>query len=352
MTIYPLDSGSRKITVDLFAKSGGSWRTIQTAHIKDSGSWRQVHGIPRALMGQGGLSGPTWKDTLEYVTISTTGNGISFGSITKSLYGGFCSSLTRGLYAGGTYNEFSINPPKTEILYNTILTLGGTSTFGNLINGREYTAGFSSNTRGLFSAGSSGSFPSETFFTNIEYVTIASTGNATSFGSVYEGRTRGSGFSSITRGIAMGGAYGNTYRLSVEYVTIATTGNASLFGTMSTARDVVAGGFSSGVRGGTGGGRWFNGSSIIYLSSIEYVTIATTGNPTFFGNLIAARVDVAQCSSSIRGLIVGGADSGGTISGLIQYITIATTGNATNFGSYTTGAFGHVAVSNAHGGLT
>jgi hypothetical protein len=83
---------------------------------------------------------------------------------------------------------------------------------------------------------------------------------------------------------------------------------------------------------------------------IDYVTIATTGNATDFGDLTVARYSPAGCSSSTRGLF-GGGDSSGAYSNVIDYVTIATTGNATDFGDLTVARGYLAACSNAHGGL-
>jgi hypothetical protein len=82
-------------------------------------------------------------------------------------------------------------------------------------------------------------------------------------------------------------------------------------------------------RGLFGGGN--TGSS---TNVIDYVTIASTGNATDFGDLTAARYGLAACSYSTRGLF-GGGFTGSNNSNFIDYVTIASTGNAIYFGDLT-----------------
>jgi len=61
---------------------------------------------------------------------------------------------------------------------------------------------------------------------------------------------------------------------------------------------------------------------------MDYITIASTGNATDFGNLLGLTRGVSGCSNGTRGTLCGGLSSS-----VIQYITIASTGNSTNFGN-------------------
>ena len=66
---------------------------------------------------------------------------------------------------------------------------------------------------------------------------------------------------------------------------------------------------------------------------MDYVTIATAGNATDFGNLTAASQHQASACSIVRGLIFGGTGRGAAI----DYITIASAGNAADFGDHLSG---------------
>ena len=76
----------------------------------------------------------------------------------------------------------------------------------------------------------------------IDYITIATTGNATTFGTLTVGRSHPSATSNGARGIFAGGHTGSEYTDTIDYITIATTGNAIDFGNLSASQsaDIVA----------------------------------------------------------------------------------------------------------------
>ena len=126
-----------------------------------------------------------------------------------------------------------------------------------------------------------------------------------------------------------------TKTATVDYITIATTGNEQAFGDLSAG---TAGGcaLSSNTRAiYAGGGRHPSD----YSNEIGYFTIATLGNETDFGDLITARSSIyAGTSNNTRGVVVAGFTPGPTWNlNSIEHITIATTGNANEFGDITTG---------------
>ena len=66
---------------------------------------------------------------------------------------------------------------------------------------------------------------------------------------------------------------------------------------------------------------------------MDYITIASTGNATDFGDIVTARSSIAGVDSDTRGVFGGGGN--GSLSNVMEYITIATTGNTTDFGDLT-----------------
>ena len=88
---------------------------------------------------------------------------------------------------------------------------------------------------------------------------------------------------------------------------------------------------ASATRGVFGGGQ-----TPTKLDTIQYVTIASTGDTVDFGNLTVARQAPASASSQTRGVISGGY-AAPAWQNIIDYVTIATTGNATDFGDLTVG---------------
>ena len=63
---------------------------------------------------------------------------------------------------------------------------------------------------------------------------------------------------------------------------------------------------------------------------MDYVTIASTGNATDFGDATIAVKGRGPASNGTRGVFAGGVD--GSNYNVMDYITIANTGNATDFG--------------------
>lgn len=312
-------------------------------------------------------------NTMDYVTISTAGNATDFGDLASGLFDvGSCSSTTRGLFAGGLQTSPSVSY-YSGIYYITLATTGNTSVFGALSTFKTRVAGCSSPTRGVFAGGYSFVFPatSGTTYNTIEYVTIATLGNAIDFGDLTAIKEYGDGAcSSPTRGVFIGGAVFNSspliYYNTIDYITIATTGNAVNFGTVSSNHDSATSACSSPTRGLFAGGVFVAtaadaplvpGSSYFSPTTSEYITIATTGNSTNFGNLNRYAEYMGGTSNSTRG-IFGGGDGAtlaapGTIiwTNVIDYYTIATTGSSTDFGDLTVSRTRVTACSDSDGGL-
>ena len=114
----------------------------------------------------------------------------------------------------------------------------------------------------------------------------------------------------------------------------------------TTAKNHAA--FSSPTRGVAAGG--YGGSPAGYLNIIDYITIASTGNATDFGDLTVARNSLAAGSSSVRGIFSGGGDAGSDYN-TIDYVTIASTGDAADFGDLTAARQQGHGASDSHGGL-
>ena len=286
----------------------------------------------------GGYDQPALKDTIDYVTIASTGNALDFGNLTDArLLPGALASSVRGLIGGGT------DPSVSNIIdHVTILSRGNASDFGDLTVARRAMASFSNNVRGIWAGGDN---PSRQV--TIDYVTISSRGNAVAFGSLGEATNTLHGTSSPTRGLLMGGETGSVSpHNAISYVTISTTGSNNDFGDLIQARRGCSS-CSSPIRALTGGG---NTGSVTNI--IDFVTIATTGNASDFGDLTQARWLVAATSNSIRGIWGGGYNpSPAAEYDIIDFVTIASTGNAIDFGNLRTSKRSVGACSNGHGGL-
>jgi hypothetical protein len=304
--------------------------------------------LQRALFG-GGIDTSVITNAITYVSISTLGNSVTFGQLTTNRYSltAFASS-TRGVFAGGDRTSAIFY---NVIDYVTIASLGNAATFGTLTaNGRYALGGASNETRGLSFAGYNAS-TGPGFMNVIDYVTIATTGNATDFGDTTVVNAYLAACASTTRATYAGGYDGSNPYVGIGYVTIATTGNATNFGNLSVSRFMLSS-CSSATRGLYAGGRTSVGSSYTSGSNIiDYITIASTGNAIDFGDLTVARGQLAAASSSTTAIFGGGQNTSGVKVNTIDYVTIATTGNAASFGSLSTATTEIAATSNCHGGI-
>jgi hypothetical protein len=302
-----------------------------------------------ALFGGGTATpGGVTQAGIQYVNITTTGNAYFFGQLTTARNGltAFASS-TRGVFSGGEYGNIF----KNVIDYVTIASLGNATDFGDLTaNGRIDLGGASNETRGLSFAGYNAS-TGPGFLNVIDYVTIATTGDATDFGDTTAVNGNLAACASTTRATYAGGYDGSNAYVSIGYVTIATTGNATNFGNLSVSRFMLSS-CSSATRGLFAGGRTSAGSGYASNSNIiDYVTIATTGNATDFGDLTVARAQLAAASSSTTAIFGGGQNTSGNRVDTIDYVTIASIGNATDFGDLSAAISESAGCSNVHGGL-
>ena len=309
----------------------------------------------------------TW-NSIEYVTIATTGNGTDFGDLISRLRytQGSCGSLTRGVCIGGRYGT------TTNIMqYVTIATTGSATDFGDLQSSAFYSWSSCSDGNGghdgwyqvypanglplaesdgtmVIAGGGETNFYYESnsysYHDNLQYTYIATLSNMCSFGDLGQPRSCLGACSSTTRGIfGGGGSSASDGSSSVEYniITYCTFSNSSDytdFGDLTAVQSSLAA-CSSSTRGVFGGGSTVN--------VLQYITIATTGNATDFGDLTTARSKLAACSSSTRGVFGGGSSS----TNIIDYITIATTGNATDFGDLTTARYEFAACSSSTRGV-
>ena len=224
-----------------------------------------------------------------------------------------------------------------------ISTLGNAVDFGDLSIARSAFQCGSSGTRGLFAGGTHPGRPNSGQ-TQIDYITFQSGGGVADFGDMsFEGTHKGAGISNGVRGVFCGGYTGDSpYHMfaTCQFVTIATTGNSAFFGelTQPAATDASA---SDRTRGCITGMEIGNNPSTTNINNIEFLTTATLGNAQDFGDLTVARRCSNGCSSSTtRGLFYSGSPGPGPHRNTIDYITIQTKGNATNFGDMTT--FGNV----------
>ena len=192
----------------------------------------------------------------------------------------------------------------------------------------DYTGAVSDGTRGVSASRFTGT---------MNYITIATTGNAVAFGNVDTTDNWGNNGlacgSNGTRGVfaGVGTTNGNN---QIQYITIQTTGNTNDFGQLSVKRDFYSfQNVSDTTRTVMGGGLDLSGGGSGGLNTIDYITTATTGNSTDFGDLTVGLQGASGTSNGTTGVWTGGLTTG--VINTIQSVTIQTPGNAADFGDLT-----------------
>ena len=143
---------------------------------------------------------------------------------------------TRGFFCGGEGTNKSPGTQNKKITEITFATQGSAITFGELSGESKSGASMESYTRAVVVLGGNATSP-EAFKDTIEYFTMATKGNTTDFGNASSntGAMNDNAATNRTRGVyhiartSDGGAELNT----LEYITIASTGNATDFGDLT-----------------------------------------------------------------------------------------------------------------------
>ena len=317
------------------------WSEVEASNDELGGGTGSNTGTGTRLIAFGGGT-PTATDTINFLTIPILGNAQDFGDLNHAENSmSAISDSTRILCVGGA----SAHPgPHVNIIEKiTISSTGDGTDFGDTTTDCAMHAyGGGNSTRGVY--GGSG-VPANV--NNLEYITIQSEGNGVDFGdTVKEGQYRRGNAASTTRGVIMGlyapGGDGHSNWNTIEYITIASTGDAQDFGDLTqTSSDATS--TSNAIRA-LRIGKWpVNGT-------VDYVTIATLGNAIDFGDMNVAAYHTSAASNPTRAVKVGGNESPGATNSC-EFFTIMTTGNGQDFGdlAYTTRGVG--ANSNGHGGL-
>ena len=219
---------------------------------------------------------PSGNNTIDYVTIASTGNAINYGDLTVARYStGSCGSSTRGLTGGG-------NPGSNVIDYHQFSTLGNSLDFGDL-NATQYGVGSASSpTRGFWVGGT-------VLDAKVQMVTIASKGNAIDFGF-------------ITNGIKNGRACSNSTQLlygiiGVDKFDMSSGGNAIKFGDLTVSNLAFSSSFSSQTRG-----FWTQGRTPTNQTTINMIEMSSGGDAIDFGDMTLAKQKCAGLSDSHGGL--------------------------------------------------
>ena len=211
---------------------------------------------------------------------------------------------TRMITAGGTTGNGGTAAGNADSIDYVNVSAGNADSqdFGDLSAVRISFGAVSSTGRIVFLGGN----PS--YVNVMEYITPASTGDVTDFGdlvvgSAYNGHQASSGIRGVMHNGSRSAANGGSYHVELEYITMATTGNATDFGDMPEARSGVAGS-SNGIRGIFWAGN--HNATPAQIKEIEYITIASTGNSADFGNMVRIVNVHSACGNADRNIAVGG----------------------------------------------
>ena len=191
----------------------------------------------------------SYKNNIDYVEMGTLGNALDFGDVNTSVFlnNNSVNSTVR-VYSLGGYASPGVNISKIE--YVTISSKGDALEFDDLDRPNSTFPGFANNVRGIYGGGNLRPFTSDQIF----MFNTASQGKMIFFGELTQRRKEFAGSCSQTRGIFAGGQLdpnGPSTINIIDFVTIATTGDAQDFGDLSkTPRNFTS---LSDSHGGLGG---------------------------------------------------------------------------------------------------
>lgn len=242
------------------------------------------------------LSGTKQTNQIQYFASATTGDASDFGDLTQARdKTATVGDATRAVCGGGT----SGGSHQNTMDYITIASTGNAADFGDLVLSRSYHGSTNDGTRGVFITGEN-----PNYLRDMDYITTQTLGNATDFGDTLHSGVYGahSGIcADATRGLYMGGIpQGVSYALdTIEYITIQTTGSATDFGDMNNGRSnvqacsdgttgIIMGGFSYPTNSGT-------------AEHIQKVTIQTLGNATDYGGDLLSASNHNQSGAGASG---------------------------------------------------
>ena len=333
---------------------------LNTMEFYNGNEWRQFtyildiqnspSGRGRGVFGGGLGPGPSLSNTLtiDFVNIHSQGNALEFGNLTGTYRGWICavSNGTRGVWNSGS--DYGGGNTSAIIDYVTIASEGDAIDFGDPSFNSFAKAAFSSTTRGVWGGGWNGSNAN---VNTIEYIEIATLGNALDFGDLAQA-TRGMGSSgNQIRGIFAGGQAANdnsNFSSDIDFVTIASKGNATSFGNLTSRKRMDGGGqVSNSIKGLF----WNTSGSTTAGHGVDSITIASEGNAVFFADGLTNESVPTCTSNKTRGVFAGGYNPAPTSTNAIDFVQFSTSGQVFDFGDLTEARMSAGGCSDSHGGL-
>ena len=363
---HPSSFGDTAIFMGGNSDAASSMQEIDTVQISTAGNSTDFGDLTAAKFDCGGMGGnfrgictggrtPSVINVIEYIHFASTGNGADFGDLTSArLMVKSINNLIRGVTGSGA------TPSNSNVIdFITIQTLGNAVDFGDLTVARSRTGATQSPTRGVWGGGFVDGSPA--VLSNVlDFIEIASTGNATDFGDLATATSYSSAYGSQVSGMWGGGATpSNTTK--IEKINFGSLGNATNFGNLRTARGGPGDATANSTKGIYAGGE--NPSGTTWLNEIETESLTSSGTGVDFGDLSRAKSALAAASQAHGGLaenfprapelysptatvlprggavgdicIVGGGESPSP-DRTLESIQISTTGNSTSFGNLIT----------------
>ena len=236
-------------------------------------------------------------NVISFVTIATTGNAADFGDMltVQAFSLGFAGDSSRAVLGGG------ITPSVVDtIQFITMPSTGNAIDFGNLTQGRQSGQSVNSSTRGIYGGGGA---PAPTAHNIMDFVTIQSTGNAVDFGDLASAGRLGGSACNAVRGIFAGDyGVGSPYPQTnvIQFITMASTGNAQDFGDLMQPINDSTGQMCNSTRGVFVHG--YSPSPHGYNNAMSYINIATKGNSVNFGDRTSNTAGTGRASNTHGGL--------------------------------------------------
>jgi hypothetical protein len=220
--------------------SGGGSNDFGDHRLMSGGSGAAIGHAANGVRGllAGGYIAPSNLNTIDFITIATTGSTSEYGEFDDGSTGNYSpmASHTRAVFARAGQNLNFIN-----------FTSGGkTEIFGDMRGDSRtgHIASCSNSTRGIMAGGEA---PSRV--NTITFITLATLGNPQDFGDLTAGRNDQDASSSSTRGFIVAGNNGSITN-SIDFITFSSAGNAQDFGDLTQARSQPSS--CSDVHGGIG----------------------------------------------------------------------------------------------------
>ena len=314
--------------------------------------------------GRGIFAGGTEPNSvrnIDFINIASTGNATAWGELLNngtSLAGGASNNI-RGIFAGG-FEGGPTNGRISTIQALTIPTAGAIIDFGDLQFNSQQLSGVGNETRGVIAMGYAypNMSPVSNNSLNMHYtmINLMSSANRTDFGDIIPNAASRdlATCSTPIRGYFAGGEGTGldspSHNKNITIKGFANDSESLNFGELRTLsqRGACLGSATRGV--------FIIGSTIpAFVNTMEYITLTTSGESTDFGDTVSntGAINNDAASNMIRGVYHNPRDTdGGAEKNILEYITIATTGNATDFGDLNYVSRDGCGFSDSHGGLS